>query len=428
MIEGHFMSKKELKRGDILKDVLSKKLTLKKASELMGISYRQSKRILKKIKCEGLSSLAHGNRGKKSPRMIKKNMKDSIIKLYMDKYDDFKPTFFAEKLYENHSIKISREKVRQILMIEGLWHSKKKKDGKCHPWRERRHHKGELIQIDGSHHRWLEDRLDQEICFMGYIDDASSELFGCFYEYEGTFPALDSFKDFIEKNGVPRTIYVDRHSTYKTVRKPSVAEELKGQYAKTQFEKVMEDIDVNVIHALSPQAKGRIERVFCTLQDRLVKEMRLAKIASIHDANIFLKKYLPKFNKQFSKVCRSDTSFFREVPKNFCPKWTFVLRDNATILRDFTIHWQKRVFLLDSPSIALRGRKVLIKQSLEGDLKFSIENKEIIVTEITDRDMTTTNEKRERQMKIKSILASKKSKKSWLDLKYIGQKNCRLVK
>ena len=204
-----------------------------------------------------------------------------------------------EKLAEAHGIKISTESVRQILIAEGLHKAKVQKDKGVHVWRERKHHAGEMVQIDGSHHRWLEGRLDQEFCLMAYIDDATSKVFARFYEYEGVLPVLDSFEGFVRENGIPISVYLDRHSTYKVNRKTTIEEDLEGEGALTQFQLVMKQLGVKVIYARSPQAKGRVERLFETLQDRLVKELRLAGVTTIEGANEFLIPYLEKHNSQF---------------------------------------------------------------------------------------------------------------------------------
>jgi len=428
MMDGLVMSQKEINRIDILEKTLQKRITKKEASKLLGISYRHTKRLVQKFRSEGAKGLIHRNRGKTSPKKTPDSTVDEVIRIYKERYDDFRPTFFTEKLNEEHEINISREKIRQILIANLLWKPQKNRSGDCHTWRERKHHYGEMIQVDGSHHHWLETRLEQEICLMGYIDDANGEFFGRFYEYEGTFPGLDSMKEFIDEKGLPYSIYLDRHSTYKTTRKASLDEELRGKAPNTQFERVMAELGVKVIHARSPQAKGRIERVFDTLQDRLVKEMRLADIRTISAANRFLEKYLPKFNKQFRKDCKSKVTLFRPLPKNFDAKWTFAIQDHATIRRDYTIKWQNRLFLIEKPNISLRGEKIRIKQALNGDLRFDTKNKPLLVKEITEKDLELMKTNQRRRLNILKKTSFPKSKKGWMDKRYIGQKSCQLVK
>ena len=213
------MSNKELARSAICQRVVSKEINIKDASILMNISYRHAKRVVKKYRSKGANGLAHGNRGKKSNRRMPQRLEKEILKLYDDKYSDFKPTFFNEKLFEIHNIKTSKETVRKILINNDRWKLKKNRsNSSCHIWREPKAHVGEMVQFDGSHHRWFEARLDQEICLMGFTDDANSHVFAKFYEYEGTFPVLDACQTFIKKYGAPKSWYIDKHSTYKVNR------------------------------------------------------------------------------------------------------------------------------------------------------------------------------------------------------------------
>jgi hypothetical protein len=278
---GHIiMSQKELHRINILQKVINKKMKQTKASNLLHLSFRQTNRLVNKIRKHGIASIAHGNRGKISKRKFPQNLVDEIILLYSQLYYDFGPVFAAEKFSENHNIAISKESLRNILISNNIpYPNRKTNRGTCHVWREPKECFGEMILADGSHHRWLEDRLDQEFCLMLYVDDATGHIWGRFYEYEGTFPALHSFRLFVEKYGIPHSLYIDRHSTYFTTRDTSVDEDLKAVKPDTQFARVVKSIGSELIFANSPQAKGRVERQFNTLQDRLVKEMRLLNIS-----------------------------------------------------------------------------------------------------------------------------------------------------
>ncbi len=416
------MSKKELNRTKYIALALEKKLTQKAASKYMGLSYKQTKRIIKKVRKHGIQSIAHGNRGKESPRKFQNEFKQKVVGLYAANYPDFGPTFANEKLLELHDITLSTESLRQILIDYGHWTIKKRKHSDLHVWRERKHYVGEMIQIDGSHHRWLEDRLDQEFCLMGFIDDATGNVYGKFYEYEGIMPIYDSFIGYMKKYGIPDSVYLDRHSTYKTTRNSSVDEQLKQEYPLTQFEKIMKHINVRVHHARSPQAKGRVERLFETLQDRLVKEMRLANICSINEANKFIESYWPKFNEKFSVKALSAHSMHIMPSSDFDYKWIFSISDNRVISKDYTIRWMNRLFLIKQPSLSLKGQKVLIKQTLDGDLRFETKTKILSVQEVTQKEVKLIEAERKR---IKKILATttathEKSKKSWMDGFYIG--------
>jgi len=204
----------------------------------------------------------------------------------------------AEKLAERHGLTVSAETLRGWLVAQGVTHFRRRK--RPHrAWRPRKAHVGELVQMDGSHHDWFEGRGPRCV-LLAYIDDASSRVWARFYEYEGTIPALDSLGRYVRRYGLPVAIYTDKHTTYKALAEPTMAEQLRGQKPQSQFERCLAAWGVEVLHAHSPQAKGRVERLFGTFQDRVVKELRLAGIATLATANAFLETYLPAYNQRFA--------------------------------------------------------------------------------------------------------------------------------
>ncbi len=423
------MSKTDLKRLRIVHKVINKQITQTQAGELIGVGDRQIRRLVSRVAGDGDTGIIHKSVGKESNNKLAAELKQNVLNIYKEKYGDFSPTFFGEKLSEIHSIKVSKETLRKWLLQDDIKHFKRRVSrGAVHAWRERKHHEGELIQVDGSHHRWLEDRLDQEFCLMGYIDDATNEYFARFYEYEGTFPFFDSFEAYIKQYGIPEAIYVDGHSTYKVNRSPTIDEELKNKQAHTQVEKALNKLDVTVIQAGSAQAKGRVERSFNTLQDRLVKEMRLANITSIAGANEFLKTYLPEFNNRFAKKAKSEHSLFRECNKTTDYKWIFVIQDSRTINNDYTIRWKNRLFLVNNPKLTNKKQKILVKQAMNGDLQFETKHKIISVQEITEKQLQDTKYVNKEICKILKRKEHKKAKKSWMDDFYIGNPKPVLVK
>ncbi len=274
---------KELKRLHIVHKVIEGTLTQRAAAELVSLCERQIRRMVKRIREEGDAGIRHRARGKLSNRKASHKLKERIIRLYRTTYPDFGPTLFTEKLEERDGLSISRETARRWLVEEGLWKTHRRR--KVHRlWRERKEHYGEMLQMDGSHHDWFEGR-GPACVLMAYIDDATSKVWGRFYEYEGTIPAMDSFTQYITTYGIPMSVYFDKHTTYKS---PAKRDEDVERHS--QFGRALTELGVRMRHAHSPQAKGRIERLFKTLQDRLVKELRLR---SIPDANRFLVSYLP---------------------------------------------------------------------------------------------------------------------------------------
>ena len=368
------LSKKEIERLRILHMVIDRSMTQVDASQLLGITDRQVRNLIGKIRVYGDKGIAHGNRGRQSPHKMSEQREDQIVQIIKEKYPGFRPTFAREKLREQEGIRISYEKLRRIMISKGLWRPQLRKDKKIYQWRERKQYLGEMVQMDGSHHDWLEDR-GPRLVLMGYIDDATSRFFGCFYDYEGVYPAMDSFKQYIELYGLPLSLYLDKHSTYKTTRQPQTDELLRGHRARTQFERAVKDLGTRVIHAHSPQAKGRIERVFATLQDRLVKEMRLVGISTKEQANRFLIEYLPKFNEQFTKTPKKQKDLHRQLPKEIDLSEVFCIKGNRTINDGYIIKWKGRIFLLDHASIALKKRRVIVREHFDRKITIQFNNR-----------------------------------------------------
>jgi len=380
------MSRKELNRLPILHKVMDNRLTQIEAAEMLELSTRQIRRIIRKIGNEGDEAIIHGNRGNPSPGKTSQSIEKNIVSLLKKKYYDFGPTFAAEKLFELEKIKISKEKLRQIMIGYSIKYPKRKEPGTVHQWRERKQHTGEMIQMDGSNHDWLEGR-GPKMVLMGYIDDASSKIFGRFYNYEGTFPAMDSFKRYISEYGLPFSFYVDRHSTYKTNRQPTIEEDLKAEFPKTQLGRLLGELGVKVIYARSPQAKGRIERAFETLQDRLTKEMRLAGISTMEQANEFLKKYLPKHNASFAVEPAKATDMHRSVSKHLNLEEIFCTKEFRSITGGYTIQWRNRIFLIKNPSITMKHQRVCVMEQFDGATTLKLKNKCISFEEVTTKDM-----------------------------------------
>lgn len=355
------LSARELKRLHIVHKIFDKKLKQTEASEILNLSTRQISRIIKRVKSEGDSSIVHKSRSRPSNNRTPQKTKDKIIKLYQVKYKGFGPTLLAEKLFEIDKIRISDETLRNWLIERNEW-SPGRKYRKHRHWRERKHHFGEMIQLDGSHHGWLEGR-GPACVLMGYIDDATNTVFARFYGYEGTWPAMDSFKRYMAKYGIPLSVYLDKHSTYKSTAKQSIENQLNDVESLSHFEKVLKELGVEVIHAQSPQAKGRIERLFKTFQDRLIKEMRLKGIKTIEQANRFLEYYLPIFNKRFNIEPIETGDLHRSVPKTINLDRILCVKTEHPVRNDLTITHDKRLYQIINRTAA---RKVTVEERLNG--------------------------------------------------------------
>jgi transposase len=366
------MSVKELRRLSAIHQVMEKRLRQVEASRLLGLTARQIRRIVSRVQEEGDGGLAHRNRGKRSNRAMDERRKTQVLGLYAKRYGDFGPTLAAEKLEERDGIRISDETLRLWLLEAGVTHFKRRK--RPHrAWRERKAHRGELIQMDGSHHAWFEDR-GPECVLMAYIDDATGRVYGRFYPYEGTIPAMDSFKRYLRRDGIPLSVYLDKHSTYKAWAKPTLAEQLAGRKPKSQFERALEDLGVAVIHADSPQAKGRIERLFGTFQDRLIKEMRLANVSNLDDANRFLSGYLPIYNRRFSVKPAEGVDLHRPIPGGLNLDDILCIKTERTLRNDFTVAHNRGLYQIHDH---VRTASVLVEERLDGSIRITHQGKRL---------------------------------------------------
>ena len=389
------MSKKEIDRLRILHRVTDRQLTQVYGAKLLGITDRQVRNLLYKIREEGDKGIVHGNRGRRAANKMPREVEERIGRIIERKYPDFGPTLASEKLFELDGITVSKEKARRIMIAKGLWKVRKKKKRGGHPWRERKHYFGEMIQFDGSHHMWLEER-GPEMVFMGYIDDATNHIFGRFYEYEGTYPAMDSLSRYIKRYGLPRSIYMDKLKTYKATRQPTLYEELRGEGPLSQYQRALKELGINDIHANSAEAKGRVERLFATLQDRLIKEMRLVKVKTIEEANEFLDDYLPRHNERFSKKALKEGDLHRPLPDEVNLHYIFCLKDIRTINKCYIVSWRCRRFLIDNASIAMRKRKIEVSEHFDGKLTFKLSGRYLKFHEIFEPKPLKIQSKKER--------------------------------
>jgi len=374
----------ELKRLELIKKAIARELTQVEVSDFLGISYRQVKRMVRRVKEEGDKGIVHKLRGKINCRRIKDAIKVKVLKVYVDRYGDFGATLAREKLEKHEGIKLSRETLRKWLRQEGHEATKRRKR-KHRLWRARKEYYGEMVQMDGSHHDWLEGR-GPRLVLMGYIDDATNRAHGWFYEYEGTIPAMDSFKKYVVKYGIPQSVYLDCSPTYKATVRETFKAKFEGQgTGLSEFQRAMTELGVRVIHAHSPQAKGRIERLFRTLQDRLVKELRLARVKTIEEANEVLKEYLIDHNRRYlieparlanlHRRCPSD----KELEEILCLKKVHPLRNDYTVIHESKLYQvmertstrsiEVREFIDGRMALMGRGRSLKYKQIEQSPVK-----------------------------------------------------------
>jgi len=381
------MTAAEAKRLYVIQQVMERKLRQRPAAELVHRSVRQIRRLVQRVRQEGPPGIAHRLRGRPSNRRHPAAMKPQVLRLYQARYRDFGPTLFAEQLRDRHRLAINRETLRQWLQAAGLW-SGRRRPPRHRTWRERKACVGELVQLDGSHHAWLEGR-GPALVLMAYIDDASNRVFARFYDYEGTQPALDSFGRYVRRYGLPQALYVDRHTTYRSPAKPTVEEELANRPPQSQFERALAALGVDVQWAYSPQAKGRVERLFGILQDRLIKELRLAGVRTRQHANRFLTGYLSRFNRQFQRAPRGPTDLHRPAPPPAVLTRHLAIRHTRVLRRDNTIQHAGQGYLIESPWPGRRPPTVQCEARLNGKLYLVDGDRPLRYRPIAERPRTT---------------------------------------
>lgn len=379
------MSQKELSRWDICKKVLEGALTIREASRYMDVCYRQARRIVRRARADGVRGIVHKSRGKYPKNAIRKEAKDKIISLAQNKYPGFNDTHLCEKLSEVEGISISRETLRNLLRAAGISPKARKRRPRHRKRRERMPQVGMMIQADGSHHGWLEGR-GPRLCLMGAADDATSQIPAShFAEAETTRDYLILFRNIIKKHGIPLSVYVDRHSALKITRHEKRIEEhdieaqLEGRFYETQVARALRELGVEIVFARSPQAKGRIERLFGTLQDRLVSELRLADARTLEEANKVLAMYIAKHNRNFAIPPRESKTAWRS--KKSIPNWMDALCEKytRTVKNDNTISFNGTAFQIEKSAerISYASKKVEVRVKLNGKIEAFHENKKL---------------------------------------------------
>ena len=377
------MGQKELLRGKLLEMVKQGKMTLKAAVGQLKISYRQGIRLYRSYRDRGDEGLLHGLSGKPSKRKTAADIRDRVLERYRRRYPDFGPTFAAEKLAEEAGLNISVSTLRRLLMEEGLWQGKRR-SREYRSRREPRSRFGELIQFDGSPHDWFEGR-GPRCCLITMIDDATKTRFSQFFEEETTAGAMTVLSYWITSYGIPQGLYCDHKNAFVLVREPTDAELLAGiTKPKSHFGKACEKLGIEVIPANSPQAKGRVERNHGVDQDRLVKELRLAGISTIRDANRFLREtYLPKMNGKFTRPAASrDDAHVPLLDADLTD--IFCFEYERTVSNDYTVRFETRLFqiLKENHSRPQPKRQVIVRKKLDGTIGILWDGKPLKIKEL----------------------------------------------
>jgi transposase len=360
------MSDAELARVGVLGDVAAGRLSVDHAAGLMGVSRRQAFRLLRRFREGGASALASRRRGRPGNRRLPEKVRTAVMTVVRERYADFGPTLAAEKLAALHGLAVSRETLRRWMMAEGLWADRKARAKSIHQPRGRRECLGELVQIDGSRHWWFEDR-GPPCTLLVYIDDATSRLMHLeFVLSETAFDYFRATRVYLEAHGKPVAFYSDKHSIFR-VTKAEVAD---GD-GITQFGRALHELNIDIICANSPQAKGRVERANKTLQDRLVKELRLRGINTIEAANAMLPEFLAEHNKRFAGQPRCPKDLHRRVSAWDDVDTALTWKEERTVSSSLTLQYDKVLFLLEPSAFArsLARRRVTVFDYPDGRLE-----------------------------------------------------------
>jgi len=392
------MSRKELSQITIFDAIVNKKMTQKEAARLTNLSSRQIIRKTKRYKKYGAEGLIHKNRGKKGNRALSGELKATILELLLGKYLGYGPTLAAEKLYEYENILINHETLRRLMIENGLWEKKERKR-KVFVWRERKHHFGEMVLADGSDHIWF----GNDYCtLVAFIDDATS-ITELYFDKEETIKSVSELtKSYFKKHGKPRSIYTDRGKVFKVNHAKDVTKHF------TQYQRMLAESDVALIHAYSPQAKGRVERLFRTLQDWLPKELKLRGIQTMAEANKFLQEsFIAYVNKKLVVEPKSEVDLHQSINGHDLNS-IFCLKYHRMLNNDNTISYKSRFFLLakKQPIFLRRGEKITVNLNFDGTIILTARGQRLEYQKIEKRPKKEAMPKSE----VKNVIYKKPSR------------------
>jgi hypothetical protein len=357
------MSGRELDRAEWMRRVHERRATQAQVAVHLGLSVRQVERLYRAYKADGPAALVSKKRGRPSPRRISTQVRAHVLATVRARYADFGPTLAHEKLTESHGAKLSVETLRQWMIAEGLWQPRRERAGPAHPPRRRRPCVGELIQIDGCDHEWFEQRAPRCVLLV-YVDDATGRLMQLrFAEAESTFDYFEATRGYLEAHGRPVAFYSDKAGIFRVnARTP------KGGDGTTQFARAMAELNIDILCANTPQAKGRVERAHQTLQDRLVKELRLRNIATIDQANAFAPIFMVDYNRRFARAPASAHDAHRPLRPTDDLVQVLRWKEQRKLTQNLTVHYRRSLFVVDETpaSLALRGKVVDVHETDDG--------------------------------------------------------------
>jgi hypothetical protein len=395
----------------ILAGVKERELTLVQAAGLSGLSYRQMKRVWRRFQDQGDAGLVHRLRGRPSPRRIAPQIRARVLARMASRYPDFGPTLAAEYLAKE-GLAVDHETLRRWLLADGVRTVRRRRQ-QHRQWRQRKPCFGAMVQLDGSDHQWFESRRRRAV-LMVMVDDATNHVWAQFFEQETTRASYDVLQGWLRRCGLPQSLYVDRDSIYRCEGLSSIADQLAGKEPQTQFGRAMEQLGVELILANSPQAKGRVERMNGTLQDRLVKALRLEKINELAAANQYLaREFLPALNRRFKVKAASATDVHRGVPRELDEVLSW--EEQRVVQRDWTVSCANRWYQLDRQheSLSLVGRKVIVRTLRSGAVQLIYRGSKLRWRELTSRPQRPSAEPRPSFTAAKPSLAKPSTTHPW---------------
>lgn len=370
--EGVYLSKRDQLRFQMISDYLAGKIHRSRVAEVLGISLRQVSRLVGKVRKDGIWGILHGNREMNPVNRVSKEYKKMVMDLVKERYFDFNVTHCREKLRAEHGISVSYMTLLRWCREQNLVkrrHHKRRSSIRRH--RVRMPSEGLLLQMDGSHHRW--NSTHEVWCLIGAIDDATSDMpYAEFFTAEDTINCLRVMQKIVELKGIPVAIYVDRAGWFGGMKRQHFC----------QFKRACEELGIRVIFASSPQAKGRIERAWNTMQDRLIPEMRIRNIRRIPSANSFLQEqFLPNYwNKENKVIPQNLESKYQEVPPHVDLKEVFCIKEHRVVKSDHTISYSSQIFLVESPiKFSLKGQQIEIRTYQDQTWKAFYAGREVVL-------------------------------------------------
>lgn len=378
---GHLvMSAKERRRKVEFERVREGGMTIKEAATRLELSYRHCRRAYKRFCEQGDRGLVHRRRGQRSNRAMPEAFREEALGRCRERYEGFGPVLMMEKLAED-GYRVGRETLRLWLIEEGLWQPRRNR-ARHRKRRERKEHFGEMVQMDGSHHRWFGDEAEQS-CLMDMVDDATGESLALMDDEETTELAMNALWLWCKRYGIPRALYVDRKNVFVTDREPTIEEQLAGEEPLTEFGKACKKLGIEIIPARSPQAKGRVERKHGVYQDRFVKELKLREITTIPEANKLLKNgFVKALNRKFARPAPKSADFHRPVDCDL--REVFCFEKTATVANDWVVRCENRFYqiLKRNDPLPRPRQKITVRRLLNGKIQLLHRSKKLVFKEI----------------------------------------------